>query len=310
VLQSYARACLEADQGEFATSFDREPFGFTHNLHHLDLFESDSLRALAAKYVQRDYFVASGAPEPGSAFYSVAHGRHTPSEAMERLETGSARVLMKRPENYDPRFRELLEVLFRQILDMRGGLRGERVLRLDGSILVSSAATITPFHFDPEITFFFQVEGEKNYHLYSPSAISESELERFYVKGELNIGELGIDGRDPAREYVFALRPGIGMHQPQNSPHWVETCRSRSVSYVFSFETDATRAAGWTRSFNHYLRKAGMNPAPLGTRPSFDAMKAEAMHLIVPARKTIGRTLRGARDRLAGRRQGQSCELA
>ena len=134
---------------------------------------------------------------------------------------------MKRPEKHDPRFRDLLDALFRQIVDLRGGLGRERVVRLESSVLVSSAATTTPFHFDPEINFFAQVHGDKMYHVYSPSVVTEAELERFYIRGVVNIGQVKLQGRDRSREHVFALGPGKGFHQPQNAPHWVETCESQ-----------------------------------------------------------------------------------
>ena len=161
---------------------DRVPFGYEHNLSGLDLFAFDALESLAAKY-DRDYFVAAGAPTPGTQFYSVRYGEQTPAQAIQRLEAGNQRILLKRPGAVrPPRVRRAdARALFEQVLEMRGGLQhGERVVRLDSSILVSSSETITPFHFDPEVSFFFQIEGRKVYHLYAPSALSESELERFY----------------------------------------------------------------------------------------------------------------------------------
>ena len=57
-LESASR--LEIDPVIFGQSFDREPFGFTHHLSELDLFEFGSLQTLAAKYRGEDYFVAAG----------------------------------------------------------------------------------------------------------------------------------------------------------------------------------------------------------------------------------------------------------
>ena len=187
------------------------------------------------------------ARSPGTVFYSVPFSQCGAVEALERLGTESFRVLLKRPEDYDPRFRELLDALFRQVVDLRGGMGDEKVVRLQGSILISSAATTTPFHFDPEVGFFSQIEGEKMYHVYSPTVISEAELERFYVRGSVNIAQVDLEGRDKSREYVFQLGPGKGFHQPQNAPHWVETTSSRSISYTFVFETNKTRARGRVR---------------------------------------------------------------
>lgn len=273
-------------------SFDRVPFGYEHNLSGLDLFHFDALCDLARKY-RADHMAADGASSPSTRFYSVPYGMLTPHEALLRIDSGSRRVLLKRPENYDARYRQLMLGLFEQVLEMRGGLaRDERVVRLESSILVSSAATITPFHFDPEVSFFFQIEGEKSYHLYSPAALHEAELEQFYWMGIVNIGQVDFAGRDPKDEHVFHLRAGLGMHQPQNSPHWVQTGPARSISYVFSFETNRSRELGRTRAFNHYMRKLGLTPAPPGRRPALDAVKARVMEGVIPLRKAAGRIAR------------------
>jgi hypothetical protein len=275
-------------------AFNRVPFAYEHNLSGLDLFDFDALCALARRY-DRDYFVAAGAQTPGTRFYSVKYGVDTPYEALQRLDGGTQRILLKRPENYDPRYRELMQALFAQVLRLRGGLgKDERVVRLDSSILISSAATITPFHFDPEVSFFFQIEGDKVYHLYAPSALSEPELECFYWMGIVNIGQVDLESRDARDEHVFHLRAGKGMHQPQNSPHWVETGSSRSISYVFSFETNLSRALGRTRAFNYYMRRIGFAPAPPHRRPAVDAAKAGAMQAVIPLRRGISDIVRRA----------------
>jgi hypothetical protein len=271
--------------------FNQTPYGFRHTLSDLDLFKFDALCALARKY-DRDFFVSGGATSPNERFYSVRSGMYSPYEALARLGVESQRVLLKRPEQYETRYRDLMHALFEQIVRLRGGLGGERVVRLASSILISSAATTTPFHFDPEVTFFFQIAGEKSYHLYAPTVLSELELDRFYSMGVVNIGQVDLAGRDPAHEYVFELSAGRGMHQPQNSPHWVQTQGSRSISYAISFETDASRELGRTRAFNYYQRKLGMSPAPPGAYPMRDAAKALAMQAAIPLRKVIGNAMR------------------
>ncbi|MDB6125778.1 MAG: hypothetical protein JWQ71_4771 [Pedosphaera sp.] len=285
---------LNLDPQIFGESFDREPFGFTHNLSGLDLFQNDSLRALADKYHdhKKDYYVGAGAPEPGVKFYSVKHVDYKPADALDNMEKGSYRVLMKRPENHDKRFRALLDELFQQVVDLRGGLGDERVVRLESAIFVSSAATTTPFHFDPEIAFFCQIAGDKIYHVYSPRAVTEAEMEQFYIRGVVDIAQVDLAGRDPKLEHVFNLKAGKGLHQPQNAPHWVETRGDRSISFSFVFETTATRAKGRTRSFNHVARKLGLKPTAPGATPVLDTVKASAMRVVIPARKVAGKAAR------------------
>jgi hypothetical protein len=242
------------------------------------------------KEYQKDYFVAGSTPSAAAKFYSVPHGQCKPHEALDRLDTPGFRIILKRPEKYDNRFRELLDTLFKQVVNLRGGLGRERVVRLESAVLISWSSS-TPFHFDPEIGFFSQIEGEKLYHVYSPSALTEAELEPFYVRGEVNIGQVELEGRDPAREHVFALSPGKGLRQPQNVPHWLETRGTRSVSFTFVFETDATRAQSRVRAFNYGLRKLGLEPAYPGTHPVTDAIKASAMQVVIPVGKRVRRTV-------------------
>lgn len=270
--------------------FNQMPYGFSHTLSSLDLFEFETICALAREY-DHDFYVSRGAAAPGERFYSVSSGMYAPYDALRRLDLERERVLLKRPEQYDTRYRDLMLALFEQIVRLRGGFNGERIVRLASSILVSSAVTTTPFHFDPETTFFFQIEGEKNYHLYAPAALSESELENFYWMGIVDIGQVDLARRDPGREFVFELSAGKGMHQPQNSPHWVQTQGSRSISYAISFETDASRRLGRTRAFNYYQRKLGMHPATPGEFPKRDVAKAAAMQAAIPLRKKIANAL-------------------
>jgi hypothetical protein len=287
------RAALSIPEAAYRAAYDRVPLQFTHNLHELDMFQPDSLLRLAGLFTghKDDYFVASSAPSPGTNFYSVPHGAYEPRRAMDELANGAYRILLKRPETYDPRFKALLDRLFRQVTDLRGGLGGEKIVRLESAVFISSAASTTPFHFDPEVNHFAQIEGEKSYHVYSPDVVAEHELDRHYVKGEVNIGQIALEGRDPAKEHVFRLLPGRGFHQPQDAPHWVRTGVERSVSYSFVYETDVSRARGRARSANHYMRMMGLSPQQPGVNPGVDTAKSGLMQVVTPVRRTMRRTL-------------------
>jgi hypothetical protein len=293
----YRTDLLCLDPKQLRAIFDREPMGFIHNLANLDLFKIESLHALAAKMGDsEDYFISESARSPDTKFFDVARVPYKPKEAIERLDTGAYRVLLKRAENHDRRFRELIDALFDQVVELLGGLGGQKVVRLESGILISSAFSITPFHYDPEVAFFSQIEGKKMYHVYSPTVISEKELERFSILGPVALAPVELRGRDLRKEYIFSLDPGKGFHQPQNSPHWVETGKARSISYTFVFETDAMRAVGRTRAFNHYLRKFGLKPTPLGFCPRFDMIKGDAMRAGIPMRQRAVRVLEKVRS--------------
>src|SRR5690348_7963230 len=89
-------------------SFDREPFGFNHNLNSLDIFELGSLKKLAEGYNghECDYFLTSSASAPDERFRATKSVDVGLTEAFSCLDSRSIRVLLKHPENYDPRFRK------------------------------------------------------------------------------------------------------------------------------------------------------------------------------------------------------------
>ncbi|WP_146030245.1 hypothetical protein [Methylocella silvestris] len=278
--------------------YDKEPFGFEHSLHKLEMMTFDSLQTLSEKYIGHngDYYVCSSAKTPDTAFNSVPVAAYAPHQAMQKVGSERLRVLMKRPENYAPEFRDLLEHLIKQICEGAEGLKRKDVIRIEGGLLISSSAATTPFHFDPETNFFSQIEGEKIYHVYSPSVLSERELERFFHIGRLSIAQVDLKGRDPAREHVFRLNAGLGLHQPLNAPHWVETRDSRSISFAMVYETEATRVRAQTRAANYYLRLLALNPTRPGVNPAADALKTKAMNFMLPIRGKIGDATRAIRS--------------
>jgi|SRR5215469_14571759 len=138
-------------------------------------------------------------------------------------------------------------------------------------------------------------------YVYPPACAPEAELERFYIRGRVDIGNVDLMKLDAASENVYVLGPGKGFHKPQNSPHWVQTGDTRSVSFTFVYETDASRERGRARAFNYFLRKAGMTPAQIGRQPGVDASKAAVMRAARPL-QMAGRVLNKAQRVLGGSR--------
>lgn len=283
------------DQSEAAAKYNRLPFAFRHFLAQLELFSNEYLHRLCSTFSDypSEYFVVRSAAAPDAEFYATPPADVRPVEAFERLATDPYKILLKRLELRDQGFRALLETLHAEMdahLRPIGGCG--RLGRLESSIFISPPGTITPFHFDPEVNFFFQVRGEKTYHLFPPSSLEEHEVEPLYKRDTVDIGQVDLARRRRTAEHVFALAPGIGIHQPQDSPHWVETGNAVSVSYTFVYETLAARRRGRVRAFNYYLRSAGLHPQSPGVSPLRDSIKAATMTAAIPVRRGIGRALR------------------
>jgi hypothetical protein len=280
---------LDRDQ---ISAFDPlNTIGFSHNLMFLDIFQFDYLLHLADIYHDHpdDYFITSGAPSASTEFYSTKRPRYCPREALEHLSTEQIRVLLKRPENHDQNFARLFQSIHAKLLQLENGPPVDTIARSETGIFITSAAAITPFHFDPEFGFFSQIEGNKQYHVFSPQAVTRPELERFFVRGVVDIGRLDLESRDPRHEHVFELSPGMGLYQPHNAPHWVETTGTRSISYSFVFQTRAAMATSRVHAFNHYARKMGFVPAEPGLNPGSDMVKASLMRVVTPMRRAVSR---------------------
>lgn len=277
-------ARFKIDPASYSAQYNNTPFGFEHNLDQLDIFQFEAICDLSDRYLaapSNDYFVTGTSPTAGSAFFDTEQIVLKPVEAIRRLDERPTRILLKRPENYDPRYRTLMNTLIDQLRTLRGGLGDQPIRRVQSSIFITSAAATTALHFDPEVAFFTQIEGDKDYHAYSPNQVTEPELEQFYSRGRISIGQLDISKLNPEQEHFFPLKAGRGFHQPQNAPHWVQTRAVRSISYSLVYETALDKQIGLTRAFNYFERKAGLHPAPPTAKPGLDGLKAR---VIVPVR--------------------------
>lgn len=277
-------ARLQIDPPSYAALYNKSPFAFEHNLHELNLFEFQAICDLADRYTtapSNDYFVTGSSPRADSAFFDTEQITLKPAEAIQNLDARPTRILLKRPENYDQRYRTLMNTLVEQIRCLPGGLSNQPIRRIQSSLFITSAAATTALHFDPEVAFFAQIEGDKEYHAYPPDQVTEPELENFYSRGRVSIGQLDMSKLNPQAEHLFGLRAGLGFHQPQNSPHWVQTRAVRSISYSLVYETAMDRRVGLTRAFNHFERMTGLTPAPPTKNSQLDGLKARA---IVPVR--------------------------
>ena len=145
----------------------------------------------------------------GRCFIRFQRRRSSLMKPLISLRRGRTRILLKRLERHHDGFRDLLDTLFAQV---KGQLQRNRVpdeaVRLESSVFISAPQATTPFHFDPEVNFFGQIEGEKVYHLYAPSELAEDEVEPLYVRATTDIGQVDLGRRDPSAEHVFRLQPG------------------------------------------------------------------------------------------------------
>ena len=109
-----------------------------------------------------------------------------PEEIVRNIESAGAWMVLKSVEQ-DPAYRRLIEDALMEVAQTRGydSLKSAGFEDIRGFIFVSSANSTTPFHADADENFFFQVHGDKFFHVYDNrdrSIASEEALEASAIK--------------------------------------------------------------------------------------------------------------------------------
>ena len=199
----------------------------------------------------------------------------------------------------DPQYRvlvdEMLDGIGRNIRSKDPGMcyRG-------GWIFVTSPRTVTPFHFDKEHNFLFQVQGRKKVYVWDHRdkvTASEAARDRFHACHERDLLEWSEALRERAQ--VFELQPGEGVYMPSTSPHMVENGDGPSITMSFTYYTDATRRDSLLHRAHYKMRKLGLSPAAVGENRVLDALLHGSMRALTDGRLIVrrlaGRSLRSDR---------------
>jgi hypothetical protein len=162
---------------------------------------------------------------------------------------------------------------------------------IQGFLFVSSADSTTPFHADSDENFFFQIHGEKFFHIYDNqdrSIASEATLEEVVVKHR----NVPYESKFDARRTTYRLLPGDGVFVPYQWPHWVRTAGSYSISLSITWKSDEVRRRNDIVTINSMLRGLGMRQQPPGVNAVFDNAKLAifrtATGAVAPLRRSEG----------------------
>jgi len=252
----------------FRARFGRAPFLVHHRLAAHRLFALPRLvelaRALPAASVEWN---AGKVPISLDPAHTPRNGL-SPEETIRRIEECSSWLVLKNVER-DPEYAELLKRCLAQVgaLDPRitAGMHGE-----ESFIFISSPNAVTPYHMDPEENFLLQIRGRKTMRIFERAVLSAKELERFHNGAHRN---LAYREEYAARARAYNLMPGLGVHVPVTAPHWVQNGPEVSVSFSITFRTAASARAAHAHQLNSWLRRIGIEPAPVGQSVLRDRLK-------------------------------------
>ena len=287
---------IELDRSAARAGFHRVPFAMRHALADHDLFTLPRLVELAKSMPRDRIEYNSGKLEPGVRPEDVPGIAMPAEDVIRRIESADAWLVIKGVE-HDPAYRLLLHDFLTEVSNAAGP-DAARFEDLRGFVFVSSAGSVTPFHFDAEENILVQIRGDKYVHIFDNGdrrLVAEESLELSPASHRNQPYRADFEHRAE----VFSLIPGDAVHIPYLWPHWVHTGTSWSVSMAMTWKTPAVRRLNKVRLINGTLRRYGLPQASPGHSPLGDSAKVSlhdlARFAMEPLRRseTLRRSLRG-----------------
>ena len=289
------------DKSALTKLFPNLPFGLRHHFAGSPLLTLSSLAELVSELPRDSLEYNSGKAAIDQKPELTPTIDLEPKDIVRNIESAGAWMVLKNV-GVHPAYQKMIEDALMEVAGMRGfgSLKEAGFEDLRAFIFVSSANSTTPFHADADENFFFQIHGDKYFHVYDNrdrSIASDEALEGSAVRHR----NLPYDPKFDARSTTYKLKPGDGVFVPYQWPHWVRTADTYSISLSLTWKSDAVRRPNDIFTVNSMLRGLGLPQKAPGQSPAFDAMKLAiyraAAGAVAPLRKN--ETMRRAIRRLA-----------
>jgi hypothetical protein len=270
----------------FNAQFARTPFLLPHHLCGHELFSLGRLVELSKRLPAAQVEYNAGEVPVGLDPTRTPRNGLSPEETIRRIAECRSWLVLKNVER-DPEYRLLLEACLAEVRAASTPLT-EGMCDPHAFIFVSSPGAVTPYHMDPEENFLLQIRGTKTMSVFDRAdrlVVSEPQIERFFTGAHRNL-EWRDDFQRRAR--TFELRPGVALHVPFASPHWVRNGPEVSISFSITFNTRASMRALHAHQMNARLRRWGVVPVPVGRSALRDSLKQLVSRASARAGRWVG----------------------
>jgi hypothetical protein len=274
----------------FTENFNRLPHAVQHTLSDNPLFSIPAIAELAQRVAARERphhargdihiegTAASGAQLRNDAKAHVA-------QLVEEIEQGQTWIILKHIER-EPGYREVFENCIADLVRLAGKELLKDVKWFEAILFITSPNRVTEYHIDRECAWLLQIHGNKDMHLFDrddKDVLPDEELERYWMGDNLSAT---YKPHLESRAIVHRLRPGVGVHSPVNTPHWLKNGDNVSVSLNINLQL---HESAWENLFraNNYLRRAGLVPSSPGRNPLADRMKRGAYTAVQDVKRLL-----------------------
>jgi hypothetical protein len=292
-MPSTSQRVIECNPDLFTQNLNRLPYEFAHNLAGSSLFEIPRLIELAQKVATRssphlaagDVYFNDGLIEAGEKPAFPQLPRTAAVDLIRQIETRNAWIILKHIER-EPGYDELLDKCILDVFEMSGRELLRKIKWFEAILFIASPNRVTEYHLDREVSWIFQIQGDKEIHVFDRAdkdVVPEEELETYWTADNR---AARYKPEFESRAMVYRMRPGSGVHIPMNSPHWLKNGNNISVTLNVNFQFHDHNWANIYKA-NYYLRRAGLKPEPPGTHPLQDRLKSMAFTALQRAKHTV-----------------------
>lgn len=226
-----------------------------------------SLESLLASMPREWIIVRKGAASPGDSM-PVVKDLQFNGDLEERLKHDNLHIMPRYVERISKPFQDLLgrfvELVKPTVNEIKDAMIG---------FFLSSPGAIAHFHADVGHNFLLHIHGTKKVHIFpgeDPRIFPSEAKERLFT-GQNHALDYQPDFE--SRAFVYDFVPGMTVYTPSLFPHWVEVSREFSLSIGLSIKTGEEYRQRLVHEMNSRLRRLGIHPSPVGTKPVADGMK-------------------------------------
>ena len=243
-------------KSEQITGFGKRPIVARHRMHELSLFSDSELIEVLEKH-PRDQFQAftmgtdaCNIQEWQPVDVSGASGK----DMLTAIARGRLWFHLFRMQNVNVQYKELLDRLFSEVLEIRPGLKP---MNKSATLIISSPTALVYYHADPQFNFLWHVRGSKRVWSYpagDPELIGQEKMEDIFASH--------VDEEVPykpdfdKKAQAFELRAGDVIWWPLNSPHRVTNLEGINVSLSTVYETAESYRRKLVYCANRFFRRS------------------------------------------------------
>ena len=214
----------------FEKLWSKETLVIEHSLHTSPLFSEEAIAELIERTPPEHYNLATmgSCPKRGDWREGIV-GKASGKETIEAIKNGRLWLNIRHCQDFDPRYKAVLEQLFDEFEALVPGLK---TYKHNMGILITSPKSQTLYHFDLPGQHLWQIKGRKKVYVYPNREPFLTPRVRQAVVMKETREEFPFEEWYDDYAEIYDLEPGQMAYWPLHAPHRVvnEDCLNISLT--------------------------------------------------------------------------------